>query len=126
VANARVHGTTGEIPTERLVRERPRLQRGRPMAGARCASSKPGRRRRRSWAFSIGCRSTTRVHQRLAELCRELRLSAVPELYPAVAQDAAAKEASFVEFLEAMLRAERDAQRARAREMFARVAGFPV
>jgi DNA replication protein DnaC len=65
-------------------------------------------------------------HQRLAELCCELRLSAVPDPYPAVAQDAAAKETSFVEFLEAMLRAERDARWARAREMFARVAGFPV
>jgi hypothetical protein len=26
VANARIHGTTGEIPAERLVRERPHLQ----------------------------------------------------------------------------------------------------
>jgi DNA replication protein DnaC len=65
-------------------------------------------------------------HQRLTELCQELRLSAVPDLYPAVAQAAARKEASFTEFLEDILRAERDARRARAREMFARLAGFPV
>jgi IstB-like ATP binding protein len=65
-------------------------------------------------------------HQRLADLCRELRLSAVADLYSAVAQDVAAKEASFADFLEAILRAERDARRARAREMFARVAGFPA
>ena len=63
-------------------------------------------------------------HQRLADLCRELRLSAVADVYSAVAQDVAAKEASFADFLEAILRAERDARRARAREMFARVAGF--
>src|SRR5512132_1969281 len=65
-------------------------------------------------------------HQRLADLCRELRLSAVPDLYSAVAQDVAAKEASFADFLEQILRAERDARWARAREMFARVAGFPA
>jgi DNA replication protein DnaC len=59
-------------------------------------------------------------HQRLAELARELRLSAIPDLY------SAAKAASFADFLEAILRAERDARRVRAREMFARVAGFPT
>jgi DNA replication protein DnaC len=42
------------------------------------------------------------------------------------AQSAAAKAASFADFLEEILRAERDARRARAREMFARVAGFPA
>jgi DNA replication protein DnaC len=65
-------------------------------------------------------------HQRLAELSRELRLSAVPDLYSAIAQSAAAKAASFADFLEEILRAERDTRRARAREMFARVAGFPT
>lgn len=65
-------------------------------------------------------------HQRLAELSRELRLSAVPDLYSGIAQSAAAKEASFTDFLEEILRAERDARRARARDMFARVAGFPA
>jgi DNA replication protein DnaC len=65
-------------------------------------------------------------HQRLAELSRELRLSAVPDLYSTIAQSAAAKSASFADFLEEVLRAERDARRARAREMFARVAGFPT
>jgi DNA replication protein DnaC len=65
-------------------------------------------------------------HQRLTELSRELRLSAVPDLYWAIAQSAVAKAASFADFLEEILRAERDARRARAREMFARVAGFPT
>ena len=51
-------------------------------------------------------------HQRLAELSRELRLSAVPDLYSGIAQSAAAKEASFTDFLEEILRAERDARRA--------------
>jgi len=65
-------------------------------------------------------------HQRIAELCQELRLSAVPNLYSGIAQSAAAKETSFADFLEETLRAERDARRVRARDMFARVAGFPA
>jgi DNA replication protein DnaC len=65
-------------------------------------------------------------HQRITDLCQELRLTAIPDLYSGVAQTAAAKQASLTDFLEEMLRGERDARRARAREMFARVAGFPV
>ena len=65
-------------------------------------------------------------HLRIAELCQELRLSAVPNLYPGIAQGTAAKDASFADFLEETLRGERDARSARAREMFARVAGFPA
>ena len=65
-------------------------------------------------------------HRRILELCQELRLSAMPSLYSGIAQSAAAKEASFADFLEETLRAERDARSARAREMFARVAGFPT
>jgi DNA replication protein DnaC len=65
-------------------------------------------------------------HQRIVELCQELRLSAVPNLYSGIAQSAAAKDTSFADFLEETLRAERDARSARAREMFARIAGFPM
>ena len=65
-------------------------------------------------------------HARMAELCAELRLGAVAELYGALAQEAVAKEASYAGFLEEVLRGEREARRARAREMFARVAGFPA
>ena len=65
-------------------------------------------------------------HQRIVELCQELRLSAMPNLYSGIAQSAAAKETSFADFLEETLRAERDARSVRAREMFARVAGFPT
>ena len=34
-------------------------------------------------------------HERLGELCAELRLAAVPDLYVAAAQAAAARDASF-------------------------------
>jgi DNA replication protein DnaC len=65
-------------------------------------------------------------HERIAELCAELRLGAVAELYSGLAQGAVAKDAPYAAFLEEVLRGERDARRARAREMFARVAGFPA
>ncbi|WP_368417323.1 IS21-like element helper ATPase IstB [Falsiroseomonas sp.] len=65
-------------------------------------------------------------HERISELCAELRLAAVPDLYGATAQAAAARDASFSDFLEETLRGEREVRRARAREMFARTAGFPA
>ncbi len=69
---------------------------------------------------------TSIQHARIGELCAELRLTALPEIYGAIAQSAAAKEASYSDFFEELLRAERDARRVRAREMFARTAGFPA
>jgi DNA replication protein DnaC len=65
-------------------------------------------------------------HERISELCAELRLAAVPDLYVGTAQAAAARDASFSDFLEETLRGEREVRRARAREMFARTAGFPA
>ncbi len=65
-------------------------------------------------------------HERISELCAELRLAAVPGLYGATAQAAAARDASFSDFLEETLRGEREVRRARAREMFGRTAGFPA
>jgi DNA replication protein DnaC len=65
-------------------------------------------------------------HERISELCAEQRLAAVPDLYGATAQAAAARDASFSDFLEETLRGEREVRRARAREMFARTAGFPA
>ena len=65
-------------------------------------------------------------HERLIDLCNELRLGGVAAQYPALAQNAAEKCTSFTDFLEELLVAERESRRARAREMFARVAGFPA
>jgi DNA replication protein DnaC len=65
-------------------------------------------------------------HARIAELCSELHLVAVPDLYPVTAQAAVARDASFSDFLEDTLKGERETRRARAREMFARTAGFPA
>ena len=65
-------------------------------------------------------------HARITALCAELRLAAVADLYGAVAQAAAERDASFSDFLEDTLRGEREVRRGRAREMFARTAGFPA
>jgi DNA replication protein DnaC len=65
-------------------------------------------------------------HERVIELCNELRLGGVATQYTALAQKAAEKRISFTDFVEELLTAERDSRRARAREMFARIAGFPA
>jgi DNA replication protein DnaC len=65
-------------------------------------------------------------HERLIDLCNELRLGGIAARYPALKQNAAEKRTSFTDFLEESLVAERESRRARAREMFARVAGFPA
>src|SRR4029079_6148759 len=55
------------------------------------------------------------------------RLSAMADLYGPIAQNAAKnKDVSYSDFLEEVLRAEREAKRSRAREMLTRVAGFPT
>ncbi len=65
-------------------------------------------------------------HERLTQLCADLRLGGIAADYPSAAQRAAETGASYPDFLEAVLRAELEARRARARQMLARVAGFPA
>ncbi len=49
------------------------------------------------------------------------------DLYDPIAQNAAKKkDVSYSDFLEEVLRAEREAKRCRARKMLTRVAGFPM
>jgi DNA replication protein DnaC len=70
---------------------------------------------------------STLQHDRIKTLAAELGLTALPDIYGAIAQGAAKrKDASYAEFLEEVLRAERDARRVRAREMLTRTAGFPA
>src|SRR5260370_42099873 len=64
-------------------------------------------------------------HQRVVELCTELRLGGVAAQYTALAQKAAEKHTSFTDFVEELLSAERESRRGRAPEMFARIPGFP-
>jgi DNA replication protein DnaC len=66
-------------------------------------------------------------HERIVALAEELRLGALPDLYGAVAQSAAQRQdASYADFLEEVLKGERDARRVRARAMLTRTAGFPA
>jgi DNA replication protein DnaC len=65
-------------------------------------------------------------HQRLVELCQELRLGGIAAQYTVLAQKAAEQQLSFTDFAEQLLVAERESRRVRARELFARIAGFPA
>src|SRR6201995_6206012 len=65
-------------------------------------------------------------HQRFIELCNELRLGGIAAQYTMLGQKAAEQQLSFTDFAEELLVAERESRRARARELFARVAGFPA
>jgi hypothetical protein len=47
-------------------------------------------------------------HERLTELCNELRLGGIAAQYPALAQNAAEKRTSFTDFLKELLVAERE------------------
>src|SRR5262249_16856409 len=68
------------------------------------------------------CRTTGSPH-----LHTRRRLQPLADLYGAVAQSAAKrKDASYADFLEEVLKGERDARRVRAREMLTRIAGFPA
>ena len=54
-------------------------------------------------------------------------MTALPDLYGGIAQNAAnKKDVSYADFLEDVLKAERDAQRVRSRETKTRTAGFPA
>lgn len=66
------------------------------------------------------------AHERLATVCAELKLAAVPDAAPRLAQDANTAEWSYLEFLEQVLRAETAQRQTRSRTMLVRTAGFPV
>ena len=62
-------------------------------------------------------------HERISVLAQDLRLTALPDLYGGIAQNAAnKKDVSYADFLEDVLKAERDARRVRSREILTRTA----
>ncbi len=65
-------------------------------------------------------------HERLAHLCESLNLPGVLDGYAALAAEASEKGHSFVEFLEGVLRSEREARRARSSLALVQQAGFPA
>lgn len=64
--------------------------------------------------------------ERIQAACRALALGAIAEHYPALAQEAAEGDASFVDFLEHCLKAEQDERRTRSQSMLTKFAGFPA
>ena len=64
--------------------------------------------------------------ERLEHLAHKLRLPDVPTLAPCLAQEAATKEWSFLDFAEALLQAQSDLSDARACDTLERLAGFPA
>jgi DNA replication protein DnaC len=65
-------------------------------------------------------------HERIAELCEELRLLAVLEHYAPLAQSAVEEQKSFADFLESVLSAEKATRHHRTRSTMTRLAGFPA
>jgi DNA replication protein DnaC len=65
-------------------------------------------------------------HDRLAQLCEDLKLAGIMDAYPALAARASEEEQSFTDFLEGVLVAERDFRRARSAATLVRMAGFPA
>jgi DNA replication protein DnaC len=65
-------------------------------------------------------------HERINRVCQSLALTAIAEHYPALAQEAAERDTSFVDFLEQCLNAEQQARRVRSQAMLTKIAGFPA
>src|SRR5450830_1386884 len=65
-------------------------------------------------------------HERITELCEELKLSFVGQSYGAAAQQAAKDEMAYSDFLEALLREEMAGRTVRKQTMMTRLAGFPA
>lgn len=65
-------------------------------------------------------------HERIQQVCRQLRIDVMGEQYSMLASRAAANQLSFTDFFEALLKAELDAKHHRTKAMLLRTAGFPV
>lgn len=65
-------------------------------------------------------------HERMLALCDQLNLPAMAQQYSVQAQDAAKKELSYSDFLEAMLKLEMNERKQRSRTLLTKMAGFPI
>ena len=63
---------------------------------------------------------------RIRTVCEALTLTAIGENYPILAEEAAKKETSYVDFLEQCLNAEQDERRRRSQSVLTKLAGFPI
>jgi len=65
-------------------------------------------------------------HQRIRDVCAQLKLDAMAEAYPHMAARAASNELTFADFFEGLLKTEITTRCARSRTVLAKMAGFPV
>jgi DNA replication protein DnaC len=65
------------------------------------------------------------VSARITQLCERLKLGTVAAEWPAIADAASGREASFAEFLERLLAAEAAARDGRSREVLLKLATLP-
>lgn len=65
-------------------------------------------------------------HQRIHELCAELKLDAMANVYPQIAAKAASNQLTFVDFFESLLRSEITTRQRRSQQMLSKMAGFPA
>ena len=63
-------------------------------------------------------------HERIERVCEQLKLGAIAQSYPAVAQAAVANESSFTDFLESLLKEELSARQIRTQATMMRLAGL--
>ena len=65
-------------------------------------------------------------HERIQSLCQSLSLSAIPDQYHALAQQAVTEELSYSAYLEQLLQAEQDLRQRRTVQVLTKMAGFPA
>jgi DNA replication protein DnaC len=65
-------------------------------------------------------------HQRIHHLCGQLKLEAMADVYPQIAAKAVAHQLTFADFFESLLKTEVATRHGRARQMLAKLAGFPA
>lgn len=65
-------------------------------------------------------------HDKITQLCEQLKLSGIMSNYDSLAQKAVKEELSFIDFLEQLLETESNHKKARSRHMLTRIAGFPA
>lgn len=65
-------------------------------------------------------------HERITDLCDELHLPFIAQSYGAAAQKATKQEQSYSDFLEGLLKEERQGRTSRKQSMLTRLAGFPA
>jgi hypothetical protein len=123
-ANLHIHGTTEEVPAQRLKLERNHLQ-PLPMdyTGSQSAAvTAPKTRKEKITRFS----NIPLQHQRIEELCRNLNLVQTAESYLDIAKSCGKEDSNYTDFLESVLKTELTARQNRSKSILTRMAGFPA